>query len=148
MLWCSGPGEYHVDLGPEERALLRELPIQLRDAIIANRDDTTLRRLFPPAYANDARADADFRGLVGEELEESKAQALETLAKTADATQLSEDEMDAWLRALNDIRLWLGTLLDVGEDETAEIPDDPPHILYHVLTAIQSLVIDALSGEF
>jgi hypothetical protein len=35
----------------------------------------------------------------------------------------------------------------VGEDETADEPDDPPHLLYHVLTAIQSLVIDALSGE-
>jgi hypothetical protein len=146
-MWCSGPGEYQVDLGAEERALLRELPMQLRDAIAVNRDDEAFRRLFPPAYADNAKADADFRSLVGQELEESKSQALETLAKTADATHLTQDEMDAWLRALNDIRLWLGTLLDVGEDETAAEPDDPPHLLYHVLTVIQSLVIDALSGE-
>jgi hypothetical protein len=146
-MWCSGPGEYQVDLGAEERALLRELPMQLRDAIAANRDDQAFRRLFPPAYADNAKADADFRSLVGQELEESKFQALETLAKTADASQLTQDEMDAWLRALNDIRLWLGTLLDVGENETAEEPEDPPHLLYHVLTVIQSLVIDALSGE-
>jgi Domain of unknown function (DUF2017) len=146
-LWCSGPGQYQVELGAEERALLRELPMQLRDAIAANRQDEAFRRLFPPGYSDNPEAEADFRSLVGQELEESKAQALETLAKTADSTELTEEEMDAWLRALNDIRLWLGTLLDVGEDETVDEPEDPPHLLYHVLTAIQSLVIDALSGE-
>ncbi|HTW08201.1 MAG TPA: DUF2017 family protein [Acidimicrobiales bacterium] len=145
LLWCSGPGEYGIGLGPEERALLREIPIQLRDAIASNRQDETFRRLFPPAYA-DAKAEAEFRSLTGDELEHSKIQALETLSKTADATKLTEDEMEAWLRALNDIRLWLGTVLDVQEDDPTE-PDDPPHLLYHVLTAIQSLVIDALSGE-
>jgi len=146
-LWCSGPGEYQVELGAEERALLRDLPMQLRDAIAANRQDESFRRLFPPGYVDDAEAEASYRELVGQELEESKAKALETLAKTAGSSQLTEEEMDAWLRALNDIRLWLGTVLDISEDETAEEPEDPPHILYHVLTAIQSLVIDALSGE-
>jgi Domain of unknown function (DUF2017) len=147
VVWPTGPGSYRVELGPEERALLRELPIQLRDAMAANKDDPALRRLFPTAHPNDPGAEKEFRSLVGRELEESKAQSLETLAKTAGSTELSQEEMEAWLRALNDVRLWLGTLLDIKEDETAEEPEDSPHILYHVLTALQSLVIDALSGE-
>jgi len=143
----SGPGVYQVDLGAEERALLRELPAQLRDALAADKGDVALRRLFPPAYANDPDAEADYRRLVGVELEEAKVQALETMSKTAESTQLSEEEMEAWLKALNYLRLWLGTLLDVTEDDTGEGPEGPPHILYHVLTGLQSLVIDALSGE-
>ena len=64
-----------------------------------------------------------------------RALALDTLSKTADATELSEEQLDAWVRALNDIRLWLGTLLDITEDEPDEGPEDPPHLLYHLLTA-------------
>jgi hypothetical protein len=143
----SGPGAYQVDLDPEDREILRELPVQLRDAIVANRQDTAFRRLFPPSYTDDVEADEKFRLLVGPELDESRAHALETLSSTADATELSEEEMNAWLRALNQIRLWLGTLLDVTEDDTVEEPEDPPHILYHVLTWLQILAIDALSGE-
>ena len=145
-VWRAKDGTYHVELGVEDRAVLRELPMQLRQAVAANPNDNAFRRLFPPAYANDATAEAEYRRLVGEELDESKAAALETLARTADADELSAEELDAWLRALNYVRLWLGTVLDVSEDPRADEPMDPPHILYHVLTWVQSLVIDALSG--
>jgi hypothetical protein len=143
-LWRGKDGTYHVELGPTERAVLRELPEQLRQAVSANPRDAAFRRLFPPAYEKDPAAEAGYRKLVGHELSEEKMRALETLAKTADAKQLSEEELDTWARALNDIRLWLGTVLEVTEDE--EMPDDPPHALYHMLTWVQSLAIDALSG--
>lgn len=123
------------------------MPGQLREAMAANPKDEAFRRLFPPAYVDDAKAEEEYRRLVGPELDESRSLALDTLAKTADATELTEEELDAWLRALNDIRLWLGTVLDVSEEEALEEPDDPPHMLYQALTALQSMVIDALSGE-
>jgi Domain of unknown function (DUF2017) len=127
--------------------VLRALPTQLRDAIAANPKDDAFRRLFPPAYENDPQAEQEYRHLVGPELDEKRSAALDTLAKTADATELTEEELEAWLRALNDIRLWLGTLLDVREDEAEDEPEDPPHMLYHALTALQAIVIDVLSGE-
>ena len=49
------------------------------------------------------------------------------------------------MRALNDIRLWLGTLLDITEDQNDD--DDPPHLLYHLLTEIQGLAVEALLGD-
>jgi hypothetical protein len=143
----SGPGCYEVALSDENRELLRTLPAQLRAAIAANPKDAVFRRLFPPAYANDEMAEQEYRRLVGSELDQSRSLAFETLSKTADATELSEEELDAWVRALNDIRLWLGTLLDVSEDRTEDDPDDPPHLLYHLLTEIQGLAVEALLGD-
>ena len=140
-------GSYEISLSKADREVLRALPAQLRDAIAANPKDEAFRRLFPPAYLNDPKAEQEYRHLVGSELDEQRALALETLAKTADATELTEEELLAWLRALNDIRLWLGTLLDVTEDESELEPEDPPHMLYHALTALQAIVIDVLSGE-
>jgi hypothetical protein len=92
-------------------------------------------------------AEQEFRRLVGPELDESRSLAFETLSETADATELSEQQLDAWVRALNDIRLWLGTLLDVSEDRVDDDPEDPPHLLYHRLTEIQGLAVEALLGD-
>jgi len=143
----AGPGRYRVTLGREERALLRDLPAQLKEALAEEPGSESFRRLFPPAYALDSEAEEGYRSLVGKELEQSKGAALETLSRTAEATELSAEELGTWVRALNDIRLWLGTLLDISEDEAEDEPDDPPHVLYHVLTGLQSLVIEALAED-
>jgi len=123
------------------------LPVQLLAAVSANPKDMVFRRLFPPAYVNDETAEQEYRRLVGNELDQSRSLALDTLSKTADATELSEEQLDAWVRALNDIRLWLGTLLDVSEDQTDDDPEDPPHLLYHLLTEIQGIAVEALLGD-
>ena len=143
-LWRAKDGTYHVEFGTAERAVLRELPEQLRQALSANPQDQAFRRLFPPAYVDDPVAEAEYQNFVGRELTEEKLKALEILAQTADARVLSEEQLDTWMRALNYVRLWLGTVLDVTEDE--DMPDDPPHALYHMLTWVQSLAIDALTG--
>jgi len=143
----SGPGCYEVSLSAENRELLRTLPAQLSAAVAANPKDPVFRRLFPPAYVSDETAEQEYRRLVGPELDQSRSLALGTLANTADATELSEEQLDAWVRALNDIRLWLGTLLDVSEDRVDDEPDDPPHLLYHLLTEIQGLAVEALLGD-
>ena len=142
-----GPGRYAVAFGAEDRQVLRALPVQLGAAIAAKPEDAVFRRLFPPAYADDAVAEDEYRRMVRPDLDETRALALDTLAKTADATELSEEELDAWLRALNYIRLWLGTLLDISEDEPEDGPEDPAHLLYYLLTAWQELVVSVISGE-
>ena len=114
-----GPGRYAVAFGAEDREVLRALPVQLGAAVAAKPEDAVFRRLFPPAYADDSIAEDEYRRMVQPDLDETRALALDTLAKTADATELSEEELDAWVRALNYIRLWLGTLLDISEDDAA-----------------------------
>ena len=62
-----------------------------------------------------------------DELEEGRREARQILAETASRDRLSAEELDAWLRALTDLRLALGTRLDVDEDTyTRDIdPRDP-----------------------
>ena len=60
---------------------------------------------------------------------------LDTLPESGGKVELTPDQADAWLTALNDVRLALGTALDVSEDMPEELPSDDPraaHIgVYH-----------------
>ena len=67
-----------------------------------------------------------------------------------DRDRLSAEEADTWLRALNDLRLVLGTRLDVQEDTfAAELRSDDPRApalaVYAYLSWIQEQLVEALS---
>ena len=53
---------------------------------------------------------------------------------------LDDDTAGAWMRTLNDLRLVVGTRLDVSEDETEVDPDDPDAHLYAVYDYLGFLV--------
>jgi len=140
-------GDFEVRLSEGERDLLRSLPVQLRDLL--DTDDPSLVRLFPPAYLDDPERDAEYQRLMREDLLARHADALGRLEATADATRLAEDELLAWMRALNSLRLVLGTRLDVSED-LHTLPDDDPRAptfaVYSYLGWLEEQVVDAL-GE-
>jgi hypothetical protein len=140
-------GTFKLRLRPEERELLRSLPEQLL-ALIGS-DDPSLRRLFPPAYTDDVEREAEYQRFMADDLEARHRASLEILASTAENPKLSEEELTAWMGALNDLRLVLGTRLDVQEDmvEIDETdPNAPAFHLYGYLTYLQSEVIDALAA--
>ena len=120
-------GEYRLQLSDGERELLGRLPAELLDLLAADPADPALRRLRPTAYEDDGEAEDEYRRLMQDELEEGRREALQILAETASRDRLSAEELDAWLRALTDLRLALGTRLDVDEDTyTRDIdPRDP-----------------------
>ena len=142
-------GEYQLRLPPEERDLLRGLPGQLRELI--GTDDPSLRRLFPPAYKDDPVLEAEYRHYMADDLVASHQRALDVMEETIDAELLGEDQLTGWLGALNDLRLVLGTRLDVTEDmyEREMDPDDPrapAFAVYSYLGWLQEQVVDALSS--
>jgi hypothetical protein len=144
-------GELELRLGRDERALLAGLAAELRAVLEGDPGDPSLRRLFPPAY-EDEDDERGYRELTGEGLLDGRREALALLATTTDRERLSPEEAEAWLRALNDLRLVLGTRLDVQEDTFAEElrPDDPraPALaLYGYLSWIQERLVEALSPE-
>jgi hypothetical protein len=147
----NGDGSYTLRLPEEERALLRFLPAELRSLLEAEPDDPGLRRLFPPAY-DDEQDEAAYRELMGNELLEGRRRALEVLAETASAERLTGEQAQAWLTALNDLRLVLGTRLEVTDESLLEglAEDDPraPQLaLYAYLSWLQEQLVEALSAE-
>ena len=141
-------GEFELRLPPEEREMLRSLPGQLLSLLGGGADEPDLRRLFPPAYARDREAEAEYRDLVGSDLLESHREALRVMAATLDQPRLDDEQMSAWLTGLNELRLVLGTRLDVSEDQHPLDPSDPAApamALYGYLTWLQQQAVEALS---
>jgi hypothetical protein len=143
-------GAVELRLSRDERSLLAGVVAELRALLDGAPGDPSLRRLFPPAYdeAEDERA---YRDLMGSELLDGRRAALDIVAQTVDRERLNPEEADAWLRALNDLRLVLGTRLDVREDTFAEElrRDDsraPALAVYGYLSWMQEQLIAALSG--
>ncbi len=143
-------GQFEIRLAGPERELLRSLGPQMREVINDEDDDAAVARLFPVAYRDDPDRENEFRLLARDELRSSHLAALATLEESAGAERLDEEQLLAWMRAINDVRLVLGTRLDVSEegDERpvdAADPRAPAFAVYDFLTWLQGEIVDALS---
>lgn len=142
-------GLFEVRLPDQERALLRSVVPQLGELLEGDLSDPAMRRLFPVAYADDPAKDAEYQRLVRDELAERRRVAVRTMLDTIDASQLDEAQLLAWMGAINDLRLILGTRLDVSEETPmAAEPDDPegPLVaLYAYLGFLLETIVEALS---
>ncbi|GAA0627713.1 DUF2017 domain-containing protein [Kutzneria viridogrisea] len=123
-------------------------------------DDPILGRLLPDFHRLDddapAKADQDsaaaLRSLHEPGLLRSKSLVAETVLSTCPPeggdVVLSLAQAEAWLSAINDVRLALGTALDVTEDMPDELPEDDPrssHLgVYHWLTWVQESLVSAV----
>ena len=140
-------GDYQLRLSDEERALLKALPGELRD--ILDGQDPALERLFPPAYTSDPVQDAEYQMLMHGELRERHDEALSVMEQTVENERLDGEQLHAWSRALNELRLVLGTRLDVAEDMVEVDPEDPrapAFALYGYLSWLQGEIVEALSA--
>jgi len=121
-------------------------------------DDEVLLRLLPNAYADQVDA-SEFRRYTESTLRQKKqahAMAMRMHIKTAvdGVIELDHDSANAWLGAMNDVRLALGVRLKVEENTRQELellaPDDPMRGVYAVyswLGWLQESLIDALMDE-
>ncbi|HZB29712.1 MAG TPA: DUF2017 domain-containing protein [Streptosporangiaceae bacterium] len=117
--------------------------------------DPVLARLFPDGYRDDAEAAVEFRRYTESALRDGKREAAEmvlaTVREPGDIT-LDDDQARAWLRALNDVRLALGTRLEITE-ESYERMDDldwddpkfPMYSMYDWLTFLQESLVRAMN---
>jgi hypothetical protein len=143
------PGDFEVRLSDGERDILRSVAPQLGSLLEGDLDDPGLRRLFPVAYHDDPERDAEYQALVKDALADRRRASIATLTETVDATRLDEAQVLAWIGAVNDIRLVLGTRLDVSEDmdgvpEPAD-PDAPLYALYGYLGYLLDSLVDAVA---
>jgi hypothetical protein len=118
-------------------------------------EDPALARLLPDAYRDDTEAAGEFRRFTEQELRSGKAAAaqtvLATLPEDGGTVDLSEEDAQVWLRALNDVRLTLGVRLSITEDFAERVvdldPADPRSAylwIYDWLTFLQETRVRAL----
>ena len=117
--------------------------------------DSVLARLLPDGYRDDPEAAAEFRRYTEHELRSRKLDAAAAfVASIGDGGKITLDDKqaDSWLAVLNDLRLAIGTRLDVTEDYhemVAALPEDDPRLpmyeIYEWLTWLQDSLVDALA---
>jgi hypothetical protein len=141
-------GTYDLRLGEKERRLIEGLIPQMQELLAM--DDPSLVRVFPPAYPDDDKLDEEYRRLMRDDLLSGRFADLDVIEETVDAERLSADQAEAWMRALNSLRLVLGTRLDVTEDMERPDPDDPDapsYAVYEYLSYLVNELVDALSTK-
>jgi Domain of unknown function (DUF2017) len=135
-------------------------------------DDPVLRRLLPDAYRDDEEGASDFRRFTERGLRDAKSHnarvlietlivggMVEPLAADTDSdvpaqpvveVDLDADSVQAWLRALTDIRLALATRLGIEQDDDQRwdgLSDDDPeayvHDIYDWLGYVQETLVHA-----
>lgn len=121
-------------------------------------EDPVLARLLPDfAGAEERGADeisSALRSVREPELIEAKQAAIATVLATCPEhggrVELAPVQAEAWLTAVNDVRLALGTALEVREDSPEQLPADDPraeHLpVYHWLTWLQDSLVTTLTG--
>ena len=131
---------------------MRDVPSMLR-ALLTQADaaDPALQRLFPPAYVDDPGGAAEFERMVRGDLVAQRLAALDTMERTIEADRLSEDEIVAWMAAINDLRLVLGVRLGVTEQSGAEDFEGDQertrtYAVYAYLSWLEDDVVRAVSG--
>ena len=121
--------------------------------------DLTLRRLLPDFYKPDDddplaldtsdSLNAALRSLHEPEIIDAKRvaaqQLLDTVPDNGGRFELTEESANAWIAAVNDIRLALGVMLQIGPQGPDRLPPDHPlaaHFdVYQWLTVLQEYLV-------
>jgi hypothetical protein len=148
----SGSG-FTLHIGKDERALVSRLLEELRAMQSDPAAAEATVRLFPVVHPNDPREEEEWQRLMREELVHSRDEGIdmvvEVLARPGRKVAISEDEMLAFVRAVNSVRLVLGTILEVTEDDdldaSPELVESPEYQLYGYLSYVLDACVRALS---
>lgn len=152
----KAPNGLRVRLDAQETGILRELIKEMRLLLEADvpADDDVLQRLFPRAHT-DENEQREYEELLGQQLRDAKLDALRSvtgkLGTEGDLdVVLTLEEADDWLRLLNDVRLAIGTRLDVDEEKMGRgfdpsDPEAPALSVLHWLGWLQGSMIEEMA---
>jgi hypothetical protein len=128
-------------------------------------EDDTMKRLLPDFYRQQTEHPAGsgtaeslnsaLRSLHEPAIIDAKRGAaqrlLDTLPDGGGKFEITEDDAHAWAAAVNDLRLALGTMLDVGPNGPDALPPEHPmagHLdVYQWLTVLQEYLVLGLIGK-
>jgi len=139
-------GRYELAWRAADRSMVRVLATEL-DRLLDS-DDPSIVRLFPPAYGTDAERSAGFDALARYELIDRRRESLDVLRTAMDSGPLDGEGLAAVMRSVNDLRLVLGTRLDVTEEREPRVrlgdPDAAAVAAYMRLSQLLGQIVGAL----
>jgi hypothetical protein len=137
-------GGFLLLLPEGERELMLQLLGELRTLLKLGSEDPRLRRLYPAAYSDDEEKDAEFRRLTHEELSSGRLAAIDVAERTIAEDELTPDQLTAWMHAVNALRLVLGTMLDVSEDDPFAVDPEDPNAREYMLYGYLGLLLEEI----
>lgn len=136
-----GDGTFRVDLPDSYRQVVGSFMGDLRELLLADNRDV-LRRLYPNAYPDDKELSEEFDELTHDHLLASRLDDLDVVEETLEADTLTEIQLNAWMKSANELRLVLGTQLDVSEDTDPEYDSDHPLAATYAIYRFLAHVVD------
>jgi hypothetical protein len=148
-------GRIALRVGQREADALRQLLGNLEMSLATGQTDGEMERLFPPGYTDDAEAQREFAHFTTDDLRDGKRTAILRCIESLDGArrkgddliaELDDERQQAWLGALNDLRLSLGTRLGVTEEayEREAIENDLGMQVYLYLGYLEENLVDVL----
>jgi hypothetical protein len=121
-------GEHCVArFAPDEVNVLRKVAAEVVALLTDGFDpeDPVVNRLFPDVYPHHPEDAAEYRRLTEGELKTSKIDQAGAILATLPSSgggevKLDAESAEAWLRALNDVRIALGVRLEIQEETSLE----------------------------
>jgi hypothetical protein len=136
-----------------ERALITRLLDELGELLKASDTPATAARLFPVVHPDDPEREAEYQRLMRDELVTSRLAGIETVKGVLDSTAkkvtFSDEQLTSFMQAVNGVRLVLGTILDVSEDDDVTDLDNhvPEYQLYSYLSWLLDSAVVAAAGR-
>jgi hypothetical protein len=138
-------------LAPAETPAAEDEPEPDDAATWAGSDDPVMGRLYPDARPDNPAWSRSFRDMIRGDLDDERRENLAVVEGTLDARAIDDGEAEAWLHVLNDLRLVMGTRLDITEEREAEPfdPDDPDaaaRVVYAYAGWLEGQFVDVLAA--
>lgn len=136
-----------INLPEQYRQILLDLHEMAVTHLLA--ESPVTKRIFPTAYRNSPEMEMDYQRLTRESLTKHHQQQLTTFEQTIFKTEITMDEALSWVGALNDMRLILGTALDVNQEHKIPEENDPNYegfVVYDFLTYLQEAILEAMQS--
>lgn len=152
----KGVTRWHINLGDDERAVIMRMMGELRSLLTSDDDNPDapvsplLQRLFPPAFLDDLEKEAEYQRLMREELVTRRLVQLDAVTSMLGPDgpeHLDEGNVIALMQSVNAVRMVLGTLIDVGENDEIEPGDEgsAEHQLYGFLSWLLDWTVKSLN---
>ena len=145
-----------VDLGEHATPVVRRMLDELRQLVTDPDPENPaaaalIARLFPVVHPDDPDAEAEYQRLMRDELVQSKMATFELVDEALGGDgRLDEAGLVAFMQAINSLRLVLGTMLGITDDEHDEPENElatPENELYSYLSWLLEWSVQTISSR-